>query len=75
MRGKKEDTVITTILGPDCLINGDFIVKQSARIDGEVQGNVFVSGTLVMGAGARIEGNIEANEDILGGAVTGNIDA
>lgn len=75
MRGKKEDTVITTILGPDCLINGDFIVKQSARIDGEVQGNVFVSGTLVMGAGARIEGNIEANEAILGGDVTGNIEA
>lgn len=75
MRGKKEDTVITTILGADCLINGDFIVKQSARIDGEVQGNVFVSGTLIMGAGARIEGNIEANEAILGGDVVGNIEA
>lgn len=75
MSRKKEDAVVTTILGQDCLINGDFIVKQSARIDGEVQGNVFVSGTLIMGAGARIEGNIEAGEAILGGDVVGNIEA
>lgn len=75
MARKKEDAVITTILGQDCQINGDFIVKQSARIDGEVQGNVYVSGTLIMGAGARIEGNIEAGEAILGGDVVGNIEA
>ena len=42
MSRKKDDAVITTILGQDCQINGDFIVKQSARIDGEVQGNVCV---------------------------------
>ncbi len=75
MRGKKDDAVITTILGKDCLINGDFIVKQSARIDGEVQGNVYVSGTLIMGADAKIEGNIEAGEAILGGDVVGNVEA
>lgn len=75
MSRKKDDAVITTILGQDCQINGDFIVKQSARIDGEVQGNVYVSGTLIMGAGARIEGNVEAGEAILGGDVVGNIEA
>lgn len=75
MRGKKDDAVITTILGKDCLINGDFIVKQSARIDGEVQGNVHVAGTLIMGADAHIEGNIEAGEAILGGDVVGNVEA
>lgn len=75
MTGKKEDAVITTILGKGCLVNGDFIVKQSARIDGEVQGDVCVSGTLVMGAGARIDGNIEAGEAIIGGEVVGNIQA
>ena len=69
MTGKKDDMVITTILGKDCVVNGNFIVKQSARIDGEVQGDVYVSGTLIMGAGARVEGNIEAGEAILGGDV------
>lgn len=33
MTGKKDDMVITTILGKDCVVNGNFIVKQSARID------------------------------------------
>lgn len=75
MAGKKGETVITTILGKGCQVNGDFIVKQSARIDGEVQGDVYVTGTLVMGAGARIDGNIEADEAILGGEVVGNIQA
>lgn len=75
MTGKKEDTVITTILGKGCLVSGDFIVQQSARIDGEVQGDVSVSGTLIMGAGARIDGNIEAGVAIIGGDVVGNIQA
>ncbi|MDE7225128.1 MAG: polymer-forming cytoskeletal protein [Acetatifactor sp.] len=73
MSGKQDNTVITTILGPDCVVNGDFIVKQSARIDGEVQGDVFVTGTLIMGSSARIDGNIEVGEAIIGGDVVGNI--
>lgn len=75
MTGKKESTVITTILGKGSLVNGDFIVKQSARIDGEVQGDVNVAGTLIVGAGARIDGNIEADTAIIGGDVVGNIQA
>lgn len=75
MTGKKENTVITTILGKGSLVNGDFIVKQSARIDGEVQGDVSVAGTLIVGAGARIDGNIEADTAIIGGDVVGNIQA
>ena len=67
--------MITTFLGMGCVVNGDFIVNQSARIDGEVQGDVYVTGTLIMGAGARIDGNIEAGEAILGGDVVGNIQA
>lgn len=75
MIGKKENTVITTILGRGSLINGDFIVKQSARIDGEIQGDVHVAGTLIVGAGARIDGNIDADTAIIGGDVVGNIEA
>ena len=75
MTGKSENTVITTILGKGALVNGDFIVKQSARIDGEVQGDVNVAGTLVVGAGARIDGNIQADVAIIGGDVVGNVQA
>ncbi len=75
MTGKKDNTVITTILGKGCVVTGDFTVDQSARIDGEIQGDVFVTGTLIMGAGARVDGNIEAGEAIIGGDVVGNITA
>lgn len=73
MAGKKDNAVITTILGQGCVVNGDFTVKQSARIDGEIQGDVYVAGTLIMGTGARVDGNIEADEAIIGGDVVGNI--
>lgn len=75
MSGKNDNAVITTILGPGCVVNGDFTVNQSARIDGEIQGDVYVTGTLIMGSGARIDGNIEAGEAIIGGDVVGNITA
>ena len=75
MSSKKDNAVITTILGKDCVVNGDFTVKQSARIDGEIQGDVYVMGTLIMGSGARIDGNIEADVAIIGGDVVGNIQA
>lgn len=75
MSGKKDNAVITTILGKGCVVNGDFTVKQSARIDGEILGDVYVTGTLIMGTGARIDGNIEADEAIIGGDVVGNIQA
>lgn len=75
MSSKKDNAVITTILGKGCVVNGDFTVKQSARIDGEIMGDVYVTGTLIMGTGARIDGNIEADEAIIGGDVVGNIQA
>lgn len=75
MTGKKDNAAITTILGQGCVVNGDFTVSQSARIDGEIQGDVSVAGTLIMGSGARIDGNIEAEEAIIGGDVVGNIEA
>lgn len=75
MPSKKDNAVITTILGKGCVVNGDFTVKQSARIDGEILGDVYVTGTLIMGTGARIDGNIEADEAIIGGDVVGNIQA
>lgn len=75
MTAKKDNTAITTILGQGCVVNGDFTVSQSARIDGEIQGDVSVEGTLIMGSGARIDGNIDADEAIIGGDVVGNIQA
>ncbi len=74
MLGKKNEEVrISTLLGQEAEINGDFNTSGSARMDGTVNGNVTVSGTLILGAGGCINGNIEADAVLIGGEVLGNI--
>ncbi len=74
--GKKEKEVqISTLLGQGSEISGDFTAQGSARIDGDVDGNVTVTGTLIVGATGSIAGNISAKAAIVGGEVIGNITA
>lgn len=75
MAGKRRSSVITTILGRGCVVNGDFMAEESVRIDGDVIGNVKVTGALVVGSGGRIHGNVEAREATIGGEVVGNVQA
>ncbi len=75
MTEKRSGSVITTILGRGCVINGDFMAEESVRIDGDVMGNVKVTGALVIGSGAKIHGNVEAGEATVGGEVVGNVQA
>ena len=71
---KKKDTIaITTILGRGTGIQGDFEVNGSARIDGEINGDVKVSGVLILGAEGKVFGNVEAYDAIIGGEVMGNV--
>ncbi|MBR1771878.1 MAG: polymer-forming cytoskeletal protein [Lachnospiraceae bacterium] len=76
MFGKKEDEVkITTLIGEGAKLGGDFSTVGSARIDGTVDGAVTVEGTLVVGATGVINGNVKADAVVIGGEVTGNIEA
>lgn len=74
MLGKKNSEVrITTLLGADAEVKGDFNAAGSVRIDGTINGNVTISGTLIVGAGGSINGNISAYSVMVGGEVTGDI--
>lgn len=74
MLGKKDKEIaISTIVGKDSEIAGNFTGKGSARIDGKVDGDVTVEGALIMGAAAVINGNVTAASALIGGEVTGNI--
>lgn len=74
MLSKKEKEVqITTILGSNSEIEGDFSATGSARIDGTVNGNVTLTGTLIVGATGNIVGNITADSVIIGGDVQGDV--
>ena len=73
--GKKNSEIkISTLLGADCEIRGDFQTEGSARIDGSVFGNCIITGSLILGAGGKITGSISARSVIIGGEVLGNID-
>ncbi len=69
---KKSETVITTIIGKDSVVEGDFRAAGSVRLDGTVEGNVTVSGNLITG---KIHGNLEVTSVIIGGEINGNVNA
>ena len=73
--GKKSNEIrISTLIGADSEIRGDFQTEGSARIDGSVLGNCVVTGSLILGAGGKITGSINAKSVIIGGDVLGNIE-
>ncbi|MDE5679471.1 MAG: polymer-forming cytoskeletal protein, partial [Lachnospiraceae bacterium] len=53
---KKSETAITTIIGKDSVVEGDFRSGGSVRLDGTVEGNVTVEGNLIIGATGKIHG-------------------
>jgi cytoskeletal protein CcmA (bactofilin family) len=75
MTKKKSEVKITTLLGADSEISGDFNSEGSVRIDGKVKGSVNVKDTLIIGASASISGNISAACIIIGGEILGDVKA
>lgn len=76
MMGKNNAEVkISTLIGKDCELTGDFNAQGSARIDGKIDGNVTVAGSLLLGAGGSINGNVSAESVLIGGEVIGSINA
>ena len=70
---KKNEIKITTLIGKDSVVDGSFTAPGSARIDGEVKGNLSVEETLVLGTTAVVQGDVYAQTVVVGGEVNGNI--
>jgi cytoskeletal protein CcmA (bactofilin family) len=76
MRKKyKFDGKVSTIICKGAILGGDFNAPDSARIDGEVKGNVKVKGLLILGEKSVVNGDVEAEAAMVAGNVTGNITA
>ena len=74
MMSKNDTQVkISTLIGQNAVLLGDFTAEGSARIDGKVSGDVAVTGTLIVGATGSISGDVSAESVIIGGEVQGNI--
>ena len=68
---------MNSIIGKGCKVTGTIDVQDGTlRIDGEFDGNVNCpGGTLVIGKGGRVKADIKVSGAVVGGTVTGNIDA
>lgn len=73
MNKKEKQVQISTLIGKDAELSGDFSVKGSARIDGKINGNVAVDGTLIIGSSGCINGNVAAKDIAVGGEILGDV--
>ena len=73
MFAKKDTTIINSILGSGSDFQGDFVAEGSARIDGNVNGNVKITGSLIVGAKGKVSGDVESAVAIIGGEVLGDV--
>lgn len=64
---------ISTIIGTDCEIEGDLKSKSSARIEGKISGNVYMTKGVVLGEQGLVIGNLETESAIIFGTVNGNV--
>ncbi len=68
-----------TIIGPNALLEGHLRIKESARIDGKVIGDILAAADqtilVVVVENGEVKGNIQANVVVVAGKVIGNIQA
>ncbi|MCR4587390.1 MAG: polymer-forming cytoskeletal protein [Lachnospiraceae bacterium] len=75
MKKKPNFDKYNSLLGVDAVVEGNFSVKDSARIDGTIRGDVTAQGNLVLGPKGTINGNIKATDVEVGGKIVGNVTA
>ena len=75
MFGKKAETKLETIIGPDTLCQGTIRTKGVVRIDGKLEGGVLEAANVIVGDEGQIQGDINTKKAIIGGTIKGNITA
>lgn len=64
---------VGTIVGEGAIFQGNLVVKDTVRVDGEVKGDVKTESVLIVGSKGRIDGNIEADTIFAGGLIKGDL--
>lgn len=72
---KKSNFVVgeTTVIGAGTIIEGNMKASASARIDGEINGDIASDGTIIVGVEGKVKGNIVATDVTIAGSVSGNV--
>ena len=69
----KEDSKMSSILGPELEIHGDVKVSGSLLIYGKVFGNIQSNGAVRTANGSLVNGNITAKDVTISGKVDGDV--
>ncbi len=64
---------LNSIIGVDTVFTGTLRTKETTRIDGKIEGDVFSEGTLVIGQTGQITGNVKSVNIIVAGEIKGDI--
>ncbi|HEX2868947.1 MAG TPA: polymer-forming cytoskeletal protein [Ignavibacteriales bacterium] len=62
-----------SIISKGVNIEGTFVSQGSVRIDGTVNGDIFVTGNLTLGETSEVHGDVRAENLTLSGRVTGSV--
>ncbi|MUK88177.1 polymer-forming cytoskeletal protein [Ornithinibacillus sp. L9] len=73
LKGKKDETVIDTIIGTETVIEGKISLPTSLRIDGKIYGEVECSGDVFIGKDGYAEPSIKAKNIVISGEVNGDV--
>jgi len=78
MFNKKKEVVqleVMTFFGKGTHFKGVLTFDGTARIDGEIEGEIITQGTLIIGESGVVKAEITAGSVVVGGKVIGNIHA
>ena len=66
---------VAVVVGHGQCFEGFLTFIGSARVDGELRGQIVSRGTLLLGEAADVRANIEVGEVVIGGRLEGNVTA
>jgi cytoskeletal protein CcmA (bactofilin family) len=72
---KNRSSATPTLVSKGCTLHGTIKSSVFTRVDGYINGDLFIDENLIVGEGGLIDGNIETNEIIVYGTINGVIKA
>ncbi len=75
LRQVTEEGSVATVLGKETAFYGVLEFNRPLQINGYFEGEIITPGVLLIGESARVKASIKAGTVIVGGEITGNIEA
>ncbi len=72
---KNKHVTLNTIVGKECVIEGNIKLTEGIRIDGRVIGNIETQGFISLSSTAVVQGDLTGSEILVSGEVQGNVQA